>query len=930
MASTLESIVTRYRRDTATQSVVNTELEVRILGVDYKNFETIYNIFLKSSSGKIKQMVGVIMINNKTRGEGVQKALMPSKIREINFENGVKVGEQWVIKEPLTLPWRVNNQSGLSYLVALSSERNAEYEFVSDETAIIRIKARVSFLFEMKSCDDSHESAVNIPWRIDMTVIRKITGSDAESSLDKIIKEMFGRGKIITPQNFLQSLNLVDEDSPYRHLYTYEIEAEFIPQARDVIRPGDVTNIANFIIQSANPDYIHDASLQSEIFNLAKYLVKDPALLSKYQRDYGLNRLLPQVIALTRVEYRKMYPPKNYFVTEKADGIRGIAIVRGRRAFILADKIYELANSPAGSAVINTNETILDGELIMDAQAFKFFAFDVLVYNGNDLTQLGFEKRQEYFAPSIDILRECGVDAHAKKFAHIIDILPENIEKNIKSIYESDHPYEIDGLIIVESGKSYMNTTSYKWKPISHNTIDMLAKKAPAHVIGKIPFINKPGYTMYFMFVGINNEMYSQLGIQMCPGYGEIFKTESTDLSRNYFPIQFSPSDVPLAYVYYYNGEEEINGKVIEMRCSAGETGTCIAAGGAAPMVNWEFVKVRRDKAGLKNYFGNDFRTAEMVWLNYVDPFPIEELWNGLGSNYFRTEKSGIYRAQTAMTNFVKSLRITELLTHANWVVDIGAGKGQDLARFLEADVRNLVAVDEDRSAISELVRRKYKFVKRFGSARSDRGLPPQKTYSTKVHAIVANVSAPFSETIQKISLTGTPSGGIDAMVCNLAVHYFCSSVENIRNFVNLARGLVKIGGHVILTIINGERVHNLFKTTGIPVNGVWDVIEGDIEMVKKYSIRRMYSSTNLEAAGQKIALILPFSDGQYYEEYLVNPKTFLSEFKRAGFTCTENTSVMSYLKEFESRRLAIASLLTPGDLKWLDLYGELIFKREK
>ena len=106
------------------------------------------------------------------------------------------------------------------------------------------------------------------------------------------------------------------------------------------------------------------------------------------------------------------------------------------------------------------------------------------------------------------------------------------------------------------------------------------------------------------------------------------------------------------------------------------------------------------------------YRIAELTWLNYVDPFPRAQLWDGPALDYFARPKAGIYRAQTAFTSFVKTQRIAAL-RHARWVVDWGAGQGADLGRYLAAEVGNLVGVDRDRAALAELVRRKYSHARR-------------------------------------------------------------------------------------------------------------------------------------------------------------------------------------------------------------------------
>lgn len=387
----------------------------------------------------------------------------------------------------------------------------------------------------------------------------------------------------------------------------------------------------------------------------------------------------------------------------------------------------------------------------------------------------------------------------------------------------------------------------------------------------------------------------------------------------NYFPIQFSPSDVPLAYIYQHppEGAAEIDGKIIGIRC----TGKCIAAGGGMPLVDWEIVRIRDDRRrelASKKYFGNDFYTAELIWLNYVDPFPLEQLWEGPLGDYFMKTKNAIYHAQTSTINFVKSQRMASL-KHASWVVDIGIGKGQDLGRYLDAEIQHLVAIDVDRAALSELVRRKYNYAKR--SVESKKHIHS----STTIHILAANANDPFNKNIERLESLGLTRATADALVCNLAVHYFLADISAMRYFVALARNIVKVGGHVMMTILIGENVHAALKQ--IPEGGTWDIFEGT-PPARKYSIKRLYSSDNLEVAGQRIGVLLPFSDGQYYEEFLVNTKAFTAEFVARGFKLVALTNISQNIPDFEVRNRSLAGKLTIGDRKWLSLYGELVYQR--
>jgi hypothetical protein len=968
---TLEAVVTRFRREAGREDALaggqgdgsSPELEVRLQDVDYTNFAAIYEALLAGRGaggeavpvgpGALTQMVSAIMdvrTSDRSRGEGPQRYLRPMRIREIFFEKGRRSRERFTFKEPLLIPYRVPSATGLTYTVALSAERPDGQGFSSDEGAVIRVKARTSFPLTLTG---TSELKPTLAWRIDATVTRQIMGSDAGSSLKQIVAQMFQTAPPMTPANLLSALRLdSDPDAGNRQLYRYEVEAEFVgpPENRDAIRPADVTAAAEAILRLANPEYVREAAMQAEVYRTAQYIVKAPGHLHRFAHELGLKRLLPQALAVTRAEYRTLYPPKGLFLTDKADGRRALALVHDGRGVIVADTLLDgfVPAKEAARAQL-AGDTILDGELVAPRGAEGgpvFYAFDVIAVAGEDLSQDGFEKRVGRLREGVDILRSAGLPAEAKAYTHLAgDTVPE-LWRDIRAVHEAERPYTVDGLIFVEPGRPYGTTNTYKWKSARDNTIDCLARRAPPNVLGKEPFVDRPGHKLYFLFVGINPDLFGALGLVWCPGYADLFGSSARGRrdaaaanSGSHFPIQFSPSDAPLAYVYHHPDSSpigaDVDGKVIEVRCAGG----CLAAGGGG-LPDWEAVRVREDRRReilSGSYFGNDFRTAEMIWLNYVDPFPVEQLWEGPALDYFMRPKAGIYQAQTAVVSFVKSERIASL-KHASWVVDIGAGKGQDLKRYLDAEVQNLLAVDQDRAALSELVRRKYTFAKERagpgGHRSSARGRDADTDAraavdrsATTVHILVADVSEPYASTLEKFAARGLQRASADAVVCNLAVHYFLGSPDSLRNFVALARGAVKVGGIVAFTFFSGEEVHRLFKSARIPEGGTWDVFENG---ALKFSLKRLYSAETLEIAGQRIGVLHPFSAGQYYEEFLVNSGVLAAEFTARGFSVVTSASVAKSLPAFESHNRALASRLTTGDRQYLALYAELVVKREK
>ena len=916
--TTLESTVTLYRRTVkdAFYKDAFVEFEVRFQNIDSAVFWEIFGALTKKkipvSDGTVTHTVNSIMREQKN-------TLSANLVRSIVFDGGNRKQDTYYKKWPLDYPYRIRNPFALSYSVVVSVEKPLDFKFTNNNSAVVRVKVRTEFVL----------AADGKKWRIDLTVTRQIKSGESKNNLPQMVKKMFKPS--MTPQNMRALLG--DEN-----LYTYEIEIEYLaetPEEKDDLRPKDVTEAVASVLRLSNPEYVREAVYQAEIFHIAQYAVTAPGLRAKFEHEWGLKSLVPQVIALTQADYAEIYPPVDYYLLDKADGVRAMASVRDGRLLVLAGQLTEMyAPGFSEKGVVSTQAgkfasavapvTILDGELTLDSKNHAvFYAFDVLVLKDKDLTKEGYEKRIEALEEAVGVLEIFGSQAfraERKALVHLTASDPDDLRVQFADPVLKNPPYAVDGKILVKPDAPYRDTISYKWKPLANTTIDFLVRRPPSTVMGTAPYVDQPGHLLHFLFVGITPDMFSSLGLERVAGYDKLFNNgkNSGFNAGNYFPIQFSPSITPMAYLYQHPIKPEsgdsntIDGKVIELRC--------VKLNGTPRLPpQWELVRIREDRTRelkMRQYYGNNFRIAELTWLNYVFPFPEKLLWEGTGG-YFATAKSEQYRAQTAFTSFVKSRRIEQTLSHARWVVDLAIGKGQDYGRYVRANVKNLVGVDRDREALAELVRRKYNF----------RQFPKQaKKLSTTLYILNADLSDSYKENAAKIkSIVSFPLGGANAAVCNLAVHYFAGNAASLRNFVALCREVVKVDGRVVITCMFGKKVHDLmlnFKT-----GESWDYREDN---VLRHSIKKMYAEDALTFAGQKIGVLLPFSKGEYYEEYLVNTGYLVDLFTKRGFQIETTTSFTDFIADFKARNSKMFEQLSDGDLAFLSLYGELVFRRKK
>lgn len=894
-----EAIVKQYCADAFAGENESLELEVRFTGVEFAFFESMFRKLLASgtpvnSMGSVSALVAGAQARNQSS---------VTKIRQkILCRNGKPASENNYYTKRQLASLRVPAGKQPAHKLVLSVEKEVP-DFVIEQ-AQLRVKKRASFELPGQN------------WRVDMTVVRTL------QSQEKILKNVVGEmglktcGPVGEMLDFLTKVGTETERTARQRIYRYEIELEHTGERAnlDSNAPAAAMRAA---LEMVDPKFLAAAVIQDEIYFVAEKIIRQPKLLSRFQSEWGLKQLTPQVKTLTRVEYSEIYPPVGFFLTDKADGVHALAVLRDMRLVIVAPgsptELLEYALPSDTSSVMRARArgvTIIDGELVTDKKGPRFLAFDVVMLTGQPLHSQGFEVRVENLAAAVELaaaVREGPIPlrVEAKPFERISTDDPKSLVEQFKRMHGRKRDYENDGIILYEPGNEYAKTRIFKWKPAEQNTIDFLAKRPPRELLGKKPYLDAPGHELHFLFVGVTMQMFRQFGMSYCPSYSNMIA--KTGNRSNYFPIQFQPSDAPMAYLYQRpTSADEIDGKIVEMVLDVNTNA-------------WKMVRVRHDKQhDLQEgtAFGNDFRTAELNYLNYRDPLTLEMLGERPVS-YFAVEKSNIYNAPTAFMSLVKTELIQKHLRGASCVVDLGVGKGQDLGRYLQAQIKRLIAVDSDRQALAELVRRKFTWHER--RAKGNLAI----TLRHVDFAGKQNEVAPFIRDVPDF-----PKSGADSVVSFLASHYAFKSVSAIGNFALLCRNLLKPGGTVILTLMDGERVVQQLNEAKAAKSGEsWDEREPPVDGVLKYSVRRWFSDAGLSEAGQKIAVLLPFSDSRYYEEYLSNIDTITKVFLAKKFTLASREPLWdTFESKFRTEQPHKFKALTEADKKWLRLFVAVRF----
>jgi len=610
---------------------------------------------------------------------------------EVYFQDKKKTEEKYV--EKLV----IKELKTKKYKISVATEKPCQ-KFGMSDTTHIRFKNR-------KSC-------VIGDWRYDLTIIDELH-KDEYKSLKHAIQG-FLNGTLVTP---------------YRK---YEFEIEFMKKSvtlqdlKEIIKED---NIFNQLVGYFKP------YLKSRVPSTIKDITNNPIVISAH--DYNIE-VFPRI--------------QEYYITNKADGIRAIVLIKDQKMIILTDaKIITSATNMSGTF-------IFDAELINDVP----HCFDILLHNNKSLFDFPFSQRlnylEEMFSTNISPLL-------MKKQVRI-----NNYKEDIQGLLNTDYGYENDGIIFTHMDAKYYDKV-YKWKPPKNNTIDFLLRKIPDAELGKIPYNSRENFTLYLLFVYVNVGQFSTLSLRQLPFYSKLFEVKGSD----YFPTHFCPSLKPDAYIFY-SLEADLDQKICEMYFKNGE---------------WHKIRDRIDRQ-----IPNNFKIAELSFMGYYNPFTEDKLI--IPSGYFTAVKTDRYKAINKFNRFV-SWNAFKYLANSILVFDLASGRGADMTLFSSHHVKNLVLVEKDSDAMEEAITRKYslhdkrKYVYQY-----------DPSHKMSVYAQILDLSDfEGAHQLQKY-------GRANAIVIDLAIHYLLKSISDVERLFVLIDLLLDFNGLFIFTCFNGEDVLTL------------------------------------------------------------------------------------------------------------------------
>lgn len=747
-----------------------------------------------------------------------------SKIQQIKFVNGVKDPNYlYYMKYHVMNPIFV--MGSVPYRIVASFEQKID-SFPTSECELARIKLR-------------HSTYIG-NWRIDITLVKNIPNFNNPAQLKAHKEEML----------FEISTKTFSEKAPWKTADTIEFEAEFI---------GKTLSIDDFVKLT---DIFHDDQpdenlYQQKIYEIAKTLRKHN--LDRFKEEFGMKQLGNQPIELDRNIYLRDVQSiiTNYYITDKIDGKRTLLYFTDNNLYILNDKITTIKD-----AIDNSGKFIFDCEEYKD----EYYIFDVLVWDSITITNKQFSDRYSYFKNAAKLYESIKL----KPFMRLTD----KYREQIREMKEAKKNYETDGLILTPYDGLYDDMKVYKYKSGDQRTVDFLIKKCPSKLLGIKPYSDYANQdnkeTLYLLFSGIDQKAYQHLRMSLIDHYESLFPNLHFRHLPHYFPIQFEASDYKYSYLFA-SKQNDIDGQVGEFYYNIKHS-------------RWELKHLRLDRqieVQRGNYFGNNYHLAESIWFSYRNPLCIEE--ESDTEVYFQTHQSTLHQASRAYNRYVVS-QIFQQYRGTQYAMDLASGKGQDLFRYAECEIKNVLFVEIDKTALMELISRKKDFAKQHN----------KQTLSITVQNL--DLNANYQTNIEQITKSNIniPRFGFDLIMCNFAFHYFVSSQASFNNVMKFITHYLKPSGYFVFTTFDGKKVFELLEKH----NGHWKS-----KIPGKYSIKAEYKTGALLTIGQKISVLLPFSKDKYYEEYLVNMEYLEKEFNKFNLTLDTNESFNTYMNSYHAKK---------------------------
>ena len=195
-------------------------------------------------------------------------------------------------------------------------------------------------------------------------------------------------------------------------------------------------------------------------------------------------------------------------------------------------------------------------------------------------------------------------------------------------------------------------------------------------------------------------------------------------------------------------------------------------------------------------------------------------------------------------------------------LLDIGVGKGEDIMKWNNAKIKNVIGIDINKSYITEAI-------KRFKS---------QKLFMKNYRFYYCYENIIFQDFFKSKNINFISE--FDIVSCMFVFHYFWKDNKCLENILKQISVSLKPGGYFIGTCPNGDKIHDSLRNTQKIVN--------DAIMISKkyrYDIKTIGNPIDFMLSGT-----LYFGDRMISNEFLVYKDIFIEKCKKYNLVLIEYT----------------------------------------
>ena len=724
----------------------------------------------------------------------------------------------------------------------------------------------------------------------------------------------------------------------------YEVELEYVKNVD--IKSDDVDKVFENMFKNINillklynnTNHIIKNSEKNYVMNSYKSLIEDKNK-TNYSVKNGNNSLFIAVnpIIINRINLVETYKPniiKNYAITLKADGLRSLLYI--------LDKVYLIDINMniryTGLSFPNWSGTIIEGEYIKEYNTF--LCYDILFERDNDIRNLNLidEKKEnsrlgylELFIKSMKSMKS--MKSIVKDNSNVIEKTELNNEfdhkisssltiemklykygsdifRSMSELWNIDKQsinYKIDGIIFTPTNEKYPTKLGawnklFKWKPEEFNSFDFLVKTEK----------NENGDDIIYPFV-----VYKENGetlvnqyksLQLYVGHLEAIVDNGTKKTKHiYKPIEFNPSKNDVGerakILLDENGKMMVNG----MEIMDDTIVEFVYDKNKLSGFNWKPIKIRYDKTDLyksgEPVYGNNDKTAIDLWENVNNPISFDELSCGTICEIDFSKNPSYYACQLyepaerlpyqIFHNLVvkRDLILKVAPKSVGRLLDIACGKGGDLSKWVNAGYREIVSIDIDKACIDYAITYYNDFVNdnkpivKFMIGDMSKAIFPDYAIADGNRVLVNE----FKENIPAKYM-------FDVVSSQFCLHYFFESEIKLRTLLRNVNDNLKIGGYMIGTCFDGERVKDAL--------GKSSSIDGHLDGKLIWKIDKLYSGAVFNSPRSqfnKMIDVFVSSIGVAHKEALVNFNFFEKMMEEYGFKKVMITNFSKLFDEFKS-----------------------------